>query len=455
MERAAVCAALVSYESGSGVNTTVLQKKMLDEHPEMDERQRAFAVRLFRGCIERRSQLDAVAAPYIRKKPGRHRTLIACILRMGVYQILFMDSVPDSAACNECVELARQFNAPESTGFINAVLRNIIRSKPDTMPDDLDTMPGWIRQMWEETYGKERAADMIRALLAARPVTVRFSPLLSDDEQADLVRIWKERGADVRKAHWLEGAFYLEHAGDIRMLPGFEEGSFTVQDEASIMPVLSAALKPSDKVMDVCAAPGGKTVQAAQILLELNSGDTERCREQVRAFDISEKKTALIRENAARCKVADVIRTGIRDALQDDFTEKADPQTDMCDVLLCDLPCSGLGVTGRKPDIKYRVGMEDIKQLSGMQKKILSASIPYLKKGGTLIYSTCTVSREDNEENAWFIEHELGLVPDPLTPYLPHGLFTEEERKDGTNCLQLMPDIHHTDGFFIARFRKP
>ena len=122
----------------------------------------------------------------------------------------------------------------------------------------------------------------------------------------------------------------------------------------------------------------------------------------------------------------------------------------MCDVLLCDLPCSG-----RKPDIKYRVGMEDIKQLSGMQKKILTASIPYLKKGGTLVYSTCTVSREENEDNARFIENELGLVPDPLTSYLPHGLFTEEERKDGTNCLQLMLDIHHTDGFFIARFRKP
>ena len=456
VERAAVCAALVSYEkNGSSANTTALQKKMLDEHPEMDERQRAFAVRLFRGCVERRSQLDAVAAPYIQRKPAKHRILIGCILRMGIYQICFMDSVPDSAACNECVELARESGAPESTGFINAVLRNIIRNRPEVLPDELETMPEWIRKMWEAEYGKERTEAIIRALLAPRPLTVRISPLLSDTEQEQLIRTFGGRGITVRKAAWLDGVYYLEHTGDIRRLPGFREGSFTVQDEASMMPVIAAAPGPSDTVMDICAAPGGKTIQAAQLLLKMNRDDPARCAEHVRAFDISPKKTALIRENAVRNKVADVIRIGIRDALKDDFEQNEDPEVKMCDVLICDLPCSGLGVAGRKPDIKYRVTMEDIRQLAGMQRKMLAAGIPYLKKGGTLIYSTCTISRQENEENARYISEELGLVPDPLTPYLPGGLFTEEELEAGTNSIQLMPDTHHTDGFFIARFRKP
>ena len=221
------------------------------------------------------------------------------------------------------------------------------------------------------------------------------------------------------------------------MLPGFAEGLFLVQDVSSMLIGEAASLKTGDTVIDVCAAPGGKSLHCAEKLL--GSG-------RVIARDLTEKKVALIRENMERMQLSN-IAAAVWDARKEKEEDK-----ETADVLLADLPCSGLGIMGKKRDIKYHASAEGIAELICLQREILSTVWQYVKPGGTLIYSTCTVNPGENEENVrWFTEN-FPFTLESLAPFLPEALRAEE--KDG--MLQLLPGIHATDGFFLARLkRKP
>ena len=358
------------------------------------------------------------------------KPLIRNLLRMSVYQLFFMDGVPDSAVCNEAVKLAGKRKFQSLKGFVNGVLRNIARQKdqiiyPDKSRDILDylsvvySMPKMLVSMWLKEYGESQTETMLQAMLSIRPVTIRLKESMSRAEQELLLKQMEDMGVEVREHPYLSYAYELLHVEGVRKLPGFEEGCFMVQDVSSMLCVEKAGIKEHDFVIDVCAAPGGKTTHAAT---KLNGTG------KVLARDLSIEKTAYIKDNAIRQKLNNIeIEEYDAAVLDEALVEKAD-------VVLADLPCSGLGILGKKRDIKYNITAELLEELPLLQKKILSTVWQYVKPEGTFIYSTCTIHKEENENMAvWFREN------------FPFELIKME---------QLLPGIHETDGFFIAQFRR-
>ena len=454
-EREAVLEILTGIRE-KGTYSHIAVKEMLDrcEKEGMDRRQRAFVKRLTEGVIERRIELDDVLRRYA-KKGARIRPVIRDILRMGIFQILYMDSVPDSAACNEAVILTKKYGKKELSGFVNGLLRNVVRDKDAgkltadsaqadeaiSEAEELSrrfSMPSWIVSMWREQLGEEETEKLLEALLEVRPVSIRFDDRCSHARREEILAKMSEKGVQVKKGHYLPYCYELTGTDSIQELPGYREGAWTVQDESSMMVAEAAGLAGGETVYDVCAAPGGKAMHCASRLLA-GAGENGT----VHAFDLSKGKTAQILKNVNRMHLSNVI------VKQRDALIPVPEEAGKADVLLCDLPCSGLGVIGRKRDIKYHVTPKQLAELAQLQKDILRSAVPYLKEGGVLIYSTCTINKGENEETAEFIEKELGMCPDPLTPYLP-------ETVPGIrgNQLQLLPHVHGTDGFFLARFVK-
>lgn len=433
-------------EEESGTYSHLVVRGELNRLSDIPAVQRSFIKRLAEGTIERRIEMDAVINHFSTTPVRKMDRTVLCILRMSVYQIMYMDSVPDSAAVNEAVKLAKRNGRIKLSGYVNGVLRNVVREKESgalserTKKQPMSvrySMPQWIVSMWKQQLGAEQTENLLKALMQVRPVCIRMDERLSEQDRAGLITAFTEAGVHVRRGHFLDYCLELTGTPVISRLPGYREGLWAVQDESSMLAAEAAGLHDGDQVYDVCASPGGKTMHCASKLAVL--GD----KGHVYAYDLSASKAKQVTDNVARMKL-DNVSVSIRDA-----GKAAGALKEKADVLLCDVPCSGLGVMGRKRDIKYNVTKTALIQLARLQRKILRASVDMLKPGGTLIYSTCTINRGENEENALLIENELGLVPDDLAPFLPNGI----EGIHG-NCLQLRPDVHGTDGFFIARFKK-
>lgn len=449
---------LTEIENGK-IYSHILIRNVLDKYGYLPAKDRAFIKRVTEGTLERRIQIDYIINAYSKVPAEKMKPLIRNILRMSVYQILFMDAVPDAAACNEAVKLAAKRKFQNLKGFVNGVLRNIARQKErigygcgvekagaaDFYPDSKKnpvaylsvfySMPEIIVRMWLKEYGMEKTEIMLRAMLEIRPVTVRIKESLTEKEKEDCLAKIEKRGIGIRRHSYLPYAYCLDHVEGIRSVPGFGEGLFAVQDVSSMLCVECAGIKEGDFVVDVCAAPGGKSTHGAE-----KTGKTGR----VLARDISAEKTDYIRENAKRQGLD--IETEISDAME--YDEELEGQAD---VLLADVPCSGLGVLGRKRDIKYNITEEMLAQLPDIQRKILDTVWRYVKPGGILVYSTCTIRKEENEENArWFLKN---------FPFTAEDISSRLENVPGTETaqegyIQLLPGIHETDGFFIAVFRR-
>lgn len=414
---------------------------VLDKYDYMDARDKAFFKRLLCGVTERRIRIDYILDLFSGTKVRKMKPFMRALLRCGVYQIMWMDSVPDSAVCNEAVKLAQKHKFAGLKGFVNGVLRNICRNKENIAYPDPDkepykymsviySSPEWlVKQMCDE-YGREAAENFFKASMEEAPVSVRLR--CSGTRRGELIGQWEKAGIRVEKNRSLKDAFFLEGAEGIAGLAGYEEGEFTVQDTGSMMVAALAGIKAGDTIIDVCAAPGGKSMHAADILTELEKGS--EAKGHVYACDISEERCGKIEENIERLGMTNVsVRTADASVFIPEMNEKAD-------IVIVDAPCSGLGVIGRKSDIKYRVKPEDIQSLGILQRKILSNAVRYVKPGGSLIYSTCTVTRTENTDQAVFIRDELGLIPRPV--------------KDSAESLQLLPGRDRSDGFFIAAFTK-
>ncbi len=482
-ERAEVLRILMDNET-SGTFSHVLVREALDRRTDLPAARRSFIKRLAEGTIERKIELDAIIAAHLKDPGMKLRPVIRCILRMGVYQILYMDSVPASAACSEAVLLTKKRKMGQLSGFVNGVLRSVARDAeaglyaanseqaekppaggPDAAKDPVRqlclkySMPEEITRLWMECCGASQTEKLLASFLEIRPVTIRMRPDAGENERKELAESLEKAGVRVERGLYLPYAFRLYGAGSLRDLPGYAEGLWTVQDESSMLAVEAAGIpdliaKGSRlRIIDVCAAPGGKSLLAAQLLsagAAFSDSGSAVTNGEVLAYDLTSKKTARIRENAARLGVTN-IQISEKDALV------FDPElAESADILLCDLPCSGLGVIGKKRDIKYHVTGDDMEQLADLQRRILSNVVRYLKPGGVLIYSTCTIDPAENEENAKLIEKRLGLTPDDLRPYLPPSVFQAGEMNDAEKItqLQLLPHIHGTDGFFISRFVK-
>lgn len=448
--RAIVLDMLMEITSGQSYSHMVI-KNVLDKYNYMDAQEKAFVKRLTEGTLERQIQLDYILNQFSKTPVTKMKPLIRNLLRMSVYQLLFMDRIPDSAVCNEAVRLAEKRKFYTLKGFVNGVLRNIARNKeniryPDREKEPLSylsvmySMPEWIVKMWMADYGTETTERMLEALLQEHPVTIRLRENLTESEKTSVLDGLKAAGAELRQHPYLPYAFVLTHAEGMNNLAPFREGKIYVQDVSSMFVAECADIRPGDRVLDVCAAPGGKSLHAADKLLA--DGDTRGC---VEARDVSEEKTELIRQNVERLGLSNVT-VRVQDAAVADVSA-----VESADVLLMDVPCSGLGVIGKKRDIKYNADPEKLPELVKLQKDILRTCIPYVKKGGTILFSTCTIHRAENEELLQWMLQEFPLSLQSLDEFLPAELHGETTAK---GYLQFLPGIHQTDGFFLAKLRR-
>ncbi|MCM1468783.1 MAG: 16S rRNA (cytosine(967)-C(5))-methyltransferase RsmB [Alistipes sp.] len=434
----AVVLDILTEVNEKGAYSHVTVNNALTKYQYLDKNERSFLTRLSEGTIEKQIYLDHVLDGYSKVKTEKMKPLIRNLLRMSAYQILFMDGVPDSAVCNEAVKLAKKRGFASLGGFVNGVLRSIAREKDRLKePKDLSvkySMPRWLVEEFTGQYGSETAEKILAAFEEPAPTYVRCNTCRVSVEE--IVKMLEDQKVTVEEISEIPGALKLSDYDYLAGLKAFREGLVFVQDLSSMLAGGAAALKEGENVLDVCGAPGGKSIHAAVLMNGTGSVTTR---------DISESKVFKIKENVERMKLAN-ITAEVQNAL-----EFVPQDEEKYDAVFCDLPCSGLGIIGRKADIKYNMTKEKQEELAVLQRDILKTAYRYVRKGGRLIYSTCTINRKENEENARWIREELALKPIDLEERLPEKYRTETA-KDG--YVQLLPGIHGTDGFFIAAFQR-
>jgi len=417
----------------------------LAKYQYLSKRDRAFISKVCEGCVERMIELDYTINLFSSVPVSKMKPVIQNILRSAVYQIRYMGSVPDASAVNEAVKLAQARGFYNLKGFVNGVLRTIARHAdhieyPDKEKNPIEYLsvvysaPRWLVMAWVEEFTYDITERMLASFLRERPTTVRLKT--SRESRAEILESLKSQGVTVQKAPYLPYAYNISDYNYLPALSAFMKGWIFPQDVSSMLVGEVADPHLGDFIIDVCAAPGGKSLHVADKMGGFG---------MVEARDVSQEKVALIQENMKRGDIIN-IKPVVMDAqiFDTDSEEKAD-------IVICDLPCSGLGVIGRKPDIKYRITPEKIRDLVELQRRILHNAVSYVRPGGVLIYSTCTVSREENQENVRWLLDNYPLTAESLDPFLPdelHRLTTAQ------GYLQLMPGIHDCDGFFISRFRK-
>ena len=396
-------------------------------------RDAALASRITYGVVQNKMLLDHYLDSLCKNGTKDLEPVILDILRIGACQILLMDKIPHSAAVNEAVSMAKKHHRAKAAGMVNAVLRNLSRGK-DTLvaPTDLSVRyshPKWLVERYEKLLGKEEAEACLAITNTPVPMTIQLNPLKTTEQE--LKGELEGLGMTVERHGWLSGCYELSGSGSIEQLDAFCEGRFMVQDAAAKLAAMAAGCKKGMKVIDLCAAPGGKSFAAAMAME--NEGEILSC-------DIHPHKMKLIEEGARRLGIT-CIKTCLADG-----RENREELVESADVVICDVPCSGLGIIRKKPDIRYK----DPKPLEGLPKvqaAILANGSRYVKRGGVLLYSTCTVLPEENENivEAFLAEHD-DFTMESFTLPGPIG----ETRGDIT----LWPHRHGTDGFYICKLRK-
>ena len=411
-----------------GEYSHIVIKNVLDKYQYLDKRERAFITRVVNGTLERMIEIDYIINLFSKVKVNKMKPLIRTILRSSVYQMKYMDSVPDSAICNEAVKLAGKRGFVNLKGFVNGVLRNISRNLDKiNYPDEKDkvsylsvkySLPEWLVKQWLNVYDEETVKTIGSAFLEEKPLTVRFNERKIKKE--DLVGILKKEGVTVGEVPEIPCALYLSGYDHLSALPSFCEGLYQVQDLSSMQVALWSGVKEGDQVLDVCAAPGGKSIHIAELLN--GTGHVE-------ARDLTEYKVDLLRDNIERSGLTNI------EAVFQDATVYDPDKKKSADIVIADLPCSGLGVLGKKPDLRYKMNEKTEADLVELQRKILSVVKDYVKPDGKLLYSTCTIHREENEGNVeWFLKEypEFELVKDK----------------------QVIPGKDAGDGFYIAILKR-
>ena len=398
----------------------------------------ALCSRIVYGVTQARLLLDFYLGAYCSQKIERLQPPLAEILRIGAYQILYLDKVPDSAAVDQAVEQAKANGRAKASGLVNAVLRQVSRNKAQLPPipdrDEIQKLsiqyshPRWLVKRLEALLGPETEA-FLAANNAPAPLTVQVNPLRTTAE--DLTAELEALGVSVRPHPWVDGCLELSHAGDLTALPAFQAGKFLVQDPAARLAAAAAGVKPGMRVLDVCAAPGGKSFSAALAMED---------RGEVVACDLHENKLKRVREGAERLGLTCVT------ALAADGRTFRPEWEAAFDAVLADVPCSGLGIIRKKPDVRYKKP-DELFALPVLQRAILDNAARYVRPGGTLVYSTCTILPEENEgvTDSFLAEHP-DFAAAPFALPAPVG----ETAGDVT----LWPHRHGTDGFYICRMTR-
>lgn len=433
----------------------IVLKRTLTKYQELKKQDRAFITRLVEGTIEHLITIDYIINSYSKTKVKKMKPVIRTVLRMSVYQMKYMTQIPDSAICNEAVKLVKKRGLTGLSGFVNGILRTMIREpekvifpepKKDTMKylSVYYSMPEWIIEVLHSQYDWNMVEKTLEAFVSVKETSIRCNTNLITPDQLEEMLI--SEGVTVTRNPYMEEAMKITGYDYLVDLKSFQSGYFQVQDIASMLVAKSAGIKKNDFIIDVCAAPGGKSLHAACILKDLGSVmNQEKKQGYVISRDLTEYKVSLIRDNKERLNQENIVEQ-VHDALSPDKDNLG-----KADVVIADLPCSGLGVIGKKPDIKYKITPESLKELALLQRQILDVVTQYVKPGGTLIYSTCTMNQEENENNMNYIVNQHGFVLEGLETHLPEQLHNEDTKK---GYLRLIPGVHGSDGFYIARLVK-
>lgn len=405
----------------------------------LDPRDKGLITEIVYGSVKNKGKLDFVLNQFASTKVKKMDRWTRNILRMALYQILFLDKIPPSAAVNEAVKLAKRYGHVDK--FVNAVLRNILRGMeqitwPDREKDSVQylmvqySFPQWMVERFIRQYGVEQAEQLCSWYNRPAPLWIRANTLKTTRQA--LKQQLEQAGLVVQESRYTSEGLKIETAVNLHQLEAFQQGLFTVQDESSMLVALAAEPAPGQRVLDVCSAPGGKTTHMAQLMK--NTGTIYAC-------DIHAHRLELIEENCKRLGIQNV------ETVQQDGTRLTERWQQPFDVVLCDVPCSGLGVLGRRPDARWAKESEDIASLCSVQRQILEQAALLVAPGGTLIYSTCTITPEENEQmvQQFLAQHGQFMVDETLTDCW----LNMDKGKDG--YVQFLPFVDDMDGFFIAR----
>jgi len=412
-----------------GQYSHIALKNVLDTYQYLDKKERAFITRVVDGTLERMIELDYIINQFSKVKVNKMKPVIRTIMRSSVYQLKYMDSVPDSAVCNEAVKLATKKGFVNLKGFVNGVLRNISRglsdikypSKDENVAEYLSvkySLPMWIVIQWMREYDVETIEKMGEEFLKEKPTSIRCN--VNRISREELKTSLESEGVTVEVNDELPYALSISGYDFLGKLKSFQNGYFSVQDISSMQVAHWASPQEGDNIIDVCAAPGGKSIHLAEMLNGTG---------HVQARDLTEYKVGLIEENIFRSGLTNI------EAVQWDATVFHEESKGKADIVIADLPCSGLGVLGKKTDLKYKMTEAMQSDLVKLQREMLSVVNSYVKAGGKLLYSTCTIHKDENEGNtAWFLKN--------------HPDFRLVKEK------QMLPGVDGGDGFYIAMLVK-
>ena len=428
---------IMKFEKNNAFSNILLGNEL--NKADISDIDKRFVTQLVYGVVSNKIAIDYIIKNLSKVKINKISNLILNILRLGIFQIYYLDKIPNSAACNEAVKLAKRHGQIKSSSFVNAILRNATRTDKDKFFNDITdkkeflsvyySYPKWIVDIWVSQFGVQETENLLKANEMVSYDSVRVNTLKTTLE--DMLKKFENS-----KAGKLRDIFYTENVKEIINSDEFKNGLITLQDEAPAL--VAHLLKPEEgqDILDICAAPGGKTTHVAQLTND---------KANILACDLYENRLKLIEETASRLQIKS-IKTKVLDATIFDKTFE-----NKFDRIIADVPCSGLGVIRKKPDIKFNIKEEDIEKINETQKKILECAGKYLKPGGILVYSTCTnIFKENQETIKWFLSNNKNFKIVTDESIIPKDW--KSGLKDG--MLSLLPSIHGCDGFFICCLTK-
>jgi len=424
-EREIAAYILVDMQADGGYSN-ILLRKTLNRNNALAATSKAFITEIVNGVLRNLIYIDYIIDQFSKTKTNKMKPFILNILRLSVYQFFFMDKTPDFAVCNEAVALVKKKGFQGLSGFVNGVLRGILRGRDEIVLPDEGTAehlsvryscPMWLVVQFIRQYGFDCTRDMLTANTTPPDVTLCVNTCKTTAEA--LSAQLTSEGVNVSPAHFVPNTLHVSGTSDMTALPSFAEGLYHVMDESAMLAVQMADPREGMTIIDLCAAPGGKTFAAAYAAND---------KAAISARDLYEHKIDLIAHGTRRLGLQSITASlSDAEALDEACIETAD-------LVLVDAPCTGFGLLRKKPDIRFARVEADVHQLSALQRRILRNAAQYVKPSGTLLYSTCTLTTEENEENADWITQELP--------------FREEIRRT------IFPQEYGTDGFFIAKFVK-
>ncbi|WNB90451.1 16S rRNA (cytosine(967)-C(5))-methyltransferase RsmB [Bacillus sp. NEB1478] len=443
--RAIALDVLVKVEQNQAYSNLQLNQALLKA--DVNDKDKSLLTSIVYGTIQRKNTIDFYLEQLLNKPIKKKDRWVLSLLRLSIFQMLYMDRVPDHAIIHEAVEIAKYKGHKGLAGMVNGILRKLQREGTAAMDEKIGnsaekdalkySMPSWLYERWSNQFGAENAEKMAEINLIPAPVTARINTMLiNQDTVFDMLR---EEGITAEKGELSPEGIVIKD-GYLPKSNAYNQGLVTIQDESSMLVARAVSPEPGEKVLDACAAPGGKSTHLAEMM----KGEG-----RVVSLDLHQHKVELIKKQADRLGLNNIdARTLDARKVKEEF------EIESFDRVLVDAPCSGFGVIRKKPDLKWAKTEQDVERLTSIQKDILHAASQMVKPDGILVYSTCTVDKEENAEVAeWFLSQHPEFEWDPhFSEKMPETVkpFIIEERSD----LQIMPHYFNSDGFYIAAYRK-